>query len=159
MLNKLKALIKKLVNGGGKSGFTLIEIVIVLAIAGLIFVIVFFAVSQAQAARRDTERKSAASRMLAAGSQYSSNNQGSVPCDGWLGGDACSGAASFFDVGNGDPATGTWTFSDAATDAAGEIYFNAGSTCSGNAFAVGTARQFAVKVYQEKGTAYCIDSE
>lgn len=43
-------------------GFTLIEIVLVLAIAGLILVIVFLAVAGAQRARRDTGRKDAVNR-------------------------------------------------------------------------------------------------
>lgn len=62
-------------------GFTLIEIVLVLAIAGLIFVIVFLAVQGAQRGRRDTERKSAAGRLLAAATQVSSNLRGDLPGD------------------------------------------------------------------------------
>lgn len=57
-------------------GFTLIEIVLVLAIAGLIFALVFLAVAGAQRARRDTERKSSAARMIAAAEQLASNHNG-----------------------------------------------------------------------------------
>ncbi len=49
-----------------KSGFTLIEIVIVLAIAALIMVIVFVAVQGALSARRNDQRRSDARRVLAA---------------------------------------------------------------------------------------------
>ena len=49
-----------------KSGFTLIEIVIVLAIASLIMVIVFVAVQGALSARRNDQRRSDARRVLAA---------------------------------------------------------------------------------------------
>ena len=57
-------------------GFTLIEIVLVLAIAGLIMVIVFLAVAGAQRARRDTQRRTDAGRFLAAIEQCASNNNG-----------------------------------------------------------------------------------
>jgi prepilin-type N-terminal cleavage/methylation domain-containing protein len=49
-----------------KSGFTLIEIVIVLSIASLIMVLVFVAVSGASVARRNDQRRSDARRVLAA---------------------------------------------------------------------------------------------
>ena len=59
-------------------GFTLIEIVIVLAIAALILAAVFIGVQGAQAARRDSQRKSDAARMIAAGESYASNNSGDI---------------------------------------------------------------------------------
>lgn len=62
-------------------GFTLIEIVLVLAIAGLILVIVFLAVSGAQKSRRDTQRKSDVSRIAAAMENYASNNNGTYPAN------------------------------------------------------------------------------
>jgi prepilin-type N-terminal cleavage/methylation domain-containing protein len=62
-----------------KSGFTLIEIVIVLAIAALIMVIVFVAVQGAQRSRRDTTARNSASQALAAMEQYASNNSGTYP--------------------------------------------------------------------------------
>lgn len=62
-----------------KKGFTLIEVVIVLAIAALIMVIVFLAVQGAQRAQRDNNLKSLAGRTLAAAEQYSSNNSNNYP--------------------------------------------------------------------------------
>ncbi len=62
-------------------GFTLIEIVLVLAIAGLIMVIVFLAVSGAQKARRDTQRKNDLSRVGTMLEQFASNNDGKYPED------------------------------------------------------------------------------
>ena len=61
-----------------KSGFTLIEIVIVLAIAALIMVIVFVAVSGAQRSRRDSEKRSVAASVLASISQCASDNSGKI---------------------------------------------------------------------------------
>lgn len=65
-----------------RSGFTLIEVVITLAIAGLIFIVVFLAVSQAQQARRNQQRKNDASRFLAGLEQFASNNGGEYPGEG-----------------------------------------------------------------------------
>lgn len=64
-----------------QKGFTLIEIVLVLAIAGLIFVIVFLAVSQAQASRRDTQRQNDLNRIGAQLEQAAGNNRGDYPSE------------------------------------------------------------------------------
>lgn len=48
-------------NGGG---FTLIEVVLVLAIGGLIFLLAFLAFGQATQNRRDTQRRSDAARVI-----------------------------------------------------------------------------------------------
>ena len=61
-----------------KSGFTLIEIVIVLAIAALIMVIVFVAVQGAQRSRRDAAMRAAASNAVAALVACAGNNSGNV---------------------------------------------------------------------------------
>src|SRR4051812_20141168 len=60
-------------------GFTLIELVIVLAIAALILAGVLIAVSGAQKSRRDTQRKDDASKIASYLEQYASNNSGSYP--------------------------------------------------------------------------------
>jgi len=65
-----------------EKGFTLIEIVLVMAIAGLIMVIVFLALSGAQKSRRDTQRKNDNARFLSQLESYASNNNGSYPT-GW----------------------------------------------------------------------------
>lgn len=57
-----------------KSGFTLIEIVIVLSIASLIMVGVFFGVNGALVAQRDSERKTYARELLAGLATYRGNN-------------------------------------------------------------------------------------
>ena len=71
-----------------KSGFTLIEIVIVLAIAALIIVIVFVAVQGAQRSRRDTAMRSAASRAVAGLIACAGNNSGAVAstCESYISG-------------------------------------------------------------------------
>ena len=61
-----------------KKGFTLIEVVIVLAIAALILVIVFLAVQGAQKSQRDNAAKQGASRAIAAAQNYLSDNGNSL---------------------------------------------------------------------------------
>jgi prepilin-type N-terminal cleavage/methylation domain-containing protein len=60
-------------------GFTIIEVVLVLAIAGLIFLIVFLALPALQRSQRDTQRKNDQSRFMSQLTQYQSNRQGSLP--------------------------------------------------------------------------------
>ena len=69
MLNKTK----------DSKGFTIIEVMIVLAIAGLIMIIVFLAIPALQRNSRNTERKSDAARIASAVSNFVSNNNGTVP--------------------------------------------------------------------------------
>jgi prepilin-type N-terminal cleavage/methylation domain-containing protein len=67
-----------------KKGFTLIEIVIVLAIAALIMVVVFFAVQGAQRSQRNQTRKDAANRVKAAMVTARGNNNGGTVTDAVL---------------------------------------------------------------------------
>jgi prepilin-type N-terminal cleavage/methylation domain-containing protein len=60
-------------------GFTIIEVMIVLAIAGLIMVIVFIAVPQLQRNQRDNARQNIANRIKAEIESYAGNNQGTYP--------------------------------------------------------------------------------
>jgi prepilin-type N-terminal cleavage/methylation domain-containing protein len=62
-----------------RSGFTLIEVVLVLAIGGLIFLLAFIAFQQVSANRRDTQRRSDALRMSAELQNYSGDNNGAYP--------------------------------------------------------------------------------
>lgn len=62
-----------------KKGFTIIEVVLVLAIAGLIFLMVFIALPALQRSQRDTQRSNDISRLSSALTQYQSNNRGAIP--------------------------------------------------------------------------------
>lgn len=62
-----------------RSGFTIIEVVLVLAIAGLIFLMVFIALPQLQRAQRDTQRKQDISKLQSAITAYQGNNNGRLP--------------------------------------------------------------------------------
>lgn len=62
-----------------EGGFTIIEVLIVLAIAGLIMLIVFLAVPALQRSSRNTQRKNDASAISSAVANFISNNGGSLP--------------------------------------------------------------------------------
>lgn len=64
-----------------RKGFTIIEVVLVLAIAGLIFMAVFIALPALQRSQRDNRRKQDVGRVLQALQQYQSNNNGRVPTE------------------------------------------------------------------------------
>ncbi|MBI3983804.1 type II secretion system protein [Candidatus Microgenomates bacterium] len=157
-MEKLRELLKKLLGKKSEQGFTLIEVVIVLAIAGLIFVIVFLAVSSAQRSRRDNARQDAANRMLAAAEQYAGSKNGAYP----------TVVADFDNVfnnnGNPDNSGTTWTrlISVAAVPPAiGTLYFSVGSAgCSadGTVPAAGTGRVARVQTKLESGVLYCRDN-
>lgn len=72
-----------------KKGFTLIEVVLVMAIGALIILVVLQAVTAARRSQRDNARKSHAGQISAALEQYASNNNGLYPGNG-------SGFAQFY---------------------------------------------------------------
>ena len=59
-----------------KKGFTIIEVVLVLAIAGLIFLMVFLALPALQRAQRDTQRKQDVAMVVTALHNWKANNKG-----------------------------------------------------------------------------------
>ena len=65
-----------------KKGFTIIEVVLVLAIAGLIFLMVFLALPNLQRSQRDTQRRDDLARLQTAITNYQSNNRGKLPGTG-----------------------------------------------------------------------------
>jgi prepilin-type N-terminal cleavage/methylation domain-containing protein len=69
----------QLISGRDSNGFTIIEVVLVLAIAGLIFLMVFLALPALQRSQRDTARKNDVGIVVAALQSYMSNNGGKLP--------------------------------------------------------------------------------
>ena len=63
-----------------KRGFTIIEVVLVLAIAGLIFLMVFIALPALQRSQRNTQRKQDVDRVYAGIIEYQKNNRNRPPC-------------------------------------------------------------------------------
>ena len=93
MLNKLKK---------SNSGFTIIEVMIVLAIAGLILLIVLLAVPALQRNSRNTAIKNDASALTAAVTEFASNNDGAIPTPG---GSSQAGSAVTINNAAGNAAT------------------------------------------------------
>ncbi|NCU43918.1 type II secretion system protein [Candidatus Saccharibacteria bacterium] len=62
-----------------RQGFTIIEVVLVLAIAGLIFLMVFIALPALQRNQRDAQRRQDMSRLKDAIERHKVNNRGQLP--------------------------------------------------------------------------------
>lgn len=149
-----------------EKGFTIIEVVLVLAIAGLIFLIVFLALPALQRSRRDTQRESDAGRVLAQLENYAGNNNGVYP--------TANGAATVPNFGDfitrylpaaeySDPSSGstyTFVYGTAATPALGQMQYATTATCSGeNVQGGGQPRDVVIRVRLESGnTFYCQDN-
>lgn len=135
-----------------EKGFTLIEIVLVLAIAGLLLVIVFLAVSGAQKSRRDSQRKNDLSRLAAAIENYASNTNGNYPSS------LTSGAfTSYVPTNFADPSSNAGYLTIAAGNN-GAVTFSLGSGTACDGAAVTGGRQYVVRMDLEEGTA-CRDNK
>lgn len=148
-------------NAQDKKGFTIIEVVLVLAIAALIFLMVFIALPALQRNQRDQARKQDVTNVAGAVNSYTGNNRGAFPDSTQLEAyveDISDNSAEGVEVRT--PGAGTFTAADAT------IYVTAESTCGtvGADGSVelgdGTARQFTVTTRLESGndSGFCLDS-
>lgn len=146
-----------------EKGFTIIEVVLVLAIAGLIFLIVFLAVPQLQRSRRDTQRRSDVARIGGLLENFAANSGGTYPATGDI-------ATTLDFSGNNllDPQTGaayTYVANPAAgsTPGAGNYTYLVDGRCNdgtnGEIVDNGTTAQriYAVSIGLEGGGAACVD--
>lgn len=62
-----------------QKGFTIVEVSLVLAIAGLIFLMVFIALPALQRSQRDAKRRDDVGELLTAIQKYQNNNRGALP--------------------------------------------------------------------------------
>ena len=97
-------------NTNSKKGFTIIEVVLVLAIAGLIFLMVFVALPALQRSQRDTQRRNDLSRVDTSLVQYQTNNQGTnngsnLPVPGDFPARSDTGFTNAVTPGNNPPST------------------------------------------------------
>lgn len=119
-------------NTNTKQGFTIIEVVLVLAIAGLIFLMVFVALPALQRSQRDTARRNDMSRVDTSLVQYQtnhstdSNNLPSGP-SAWKGTDYIDADAASVPTGSTNSSCGTGTTANAACAFARD-YMNSGSS-------------------------------
>lgn len=151
-------------------GFTIIEVVLVLAIAGLIFLMVFIALPALQRNQRDTQRKNDLSRVQSAINSFQANNRGRVPTAAEI---VATGATGFTDKymkAGGDSFTdpsGTaysFTAETALTTNPHATNFHAisyytNAKCNGEArVAGGGNNKVAVAISLEGGGIYCLNN-
>jgi prepilin-type N-terminal cleavage/methylation domain-containing protein len=153
-------MLKHLQKTKDQKGFTIIEVLIVLAIAGLILLIVFLAVPALQRNSRNTARRNDVSRILGAIQEVADNNQGKIDTT-VLTGTATGTVANA--VGTlGYYQTANITVNAASTTATNtnpdNIAIYVGTTCNGNSLATGTSRQVAVLYAVEPSTQQCTSS-
>ncbi len=108
----------------GKQGFTIIEVLIVLAIAGLIMLIVFLAVPALQRNSRNTQYRTEATRLLSVTAEWINNNNGGLP------------AASGCTTSANPPVTGNCAFATTPNNA--QLIWQLGNLRNITAFNIGT---------------------
>ena len=176
-------------NINSKKGFTIIEVVLVLAIAGLIFLMVFVALPALQRSQRDTARRNDMSRVDTSLIQYQTNNQntgnGDLPADSskWDGvetfdencksSSACRFVQRYMNSGT-DSETNTFKDPDGTyynveigsgawdkniADMDYTVYIRTGAQCSGETAVSAPDRHFAILYRLEGAGIYCIDDQ
>lgn len=145
-------------------GFTIIEVLIVLAIAGLILLIVFLAVPALQRNSRTTQLKNGAAAILSTTNEYVSNNNGAQPTGCTIAGDGTITIS-----GTGTSSTGktqggyTCAFGGGAKTAGnpvGAYNLNVNTKCNGSAVQSAN-RAFAVTFTVETASStvpQCVES-
>lgn len=143
-----------------QKGFTIIEVVLVLAIAGLIFLMVFIALPALQRNQRDSQRRSDVGRFVSQLSSYATNNRGALPDypASFTGGGGFLNSYMKADAGEfNDPTTGNAYTVTNGDPGEGAIQYSRGNICDGeNIGASGQgARQAAVRIKLEGSGYFC----
>jgi len=152
-----------------EKGFTIIEVVLVLAIAGLIFLMVFIALPALQRNQRDTARKSDVASVASGVVAYTGNNRGSFPTTVLLASYVKDVSDNILPNTVAAPSIIVQTApTEASTNVApedGNIWVTPGSECStssvgGQLLSKGTTRQFTVitKLESGGGAYFCQNS-
>ncbi len=167
-----------------EKGFTIIEVVLVLAIAGLIFLMVFIALPALQRNQRDTQRKNDLSRLQTSVTNYSSANRGSLPgttatitWPNFISTYMETNGDTFVDpsgVRSGQTVTGGGTHYEITSNTTAQlgasqnyeasqnqIFSSPGYTCSATDAATiesGGSRKIAFRIALEGGGFYCVNT-
>jgi len=165
-MNTLTAKNKQGLGLSQSNGFTIIEVVLVLAIAALIFLMVFIALPALQRNQRDTARKTIVGKVASAITSYQSNNRGINPANA----KAIKGYVDGKDIGTGNDTQieNEYTINIAALPAGGDTPGSAANDfvqvytkakCADDQKATGgTSRQAAVIIKLENGDALLCQS-
>ena len=144
------------------NGFTIIEVVLVLAIAGLIFLAVFIALPSLQRGQRDNQRRSDAARFASQLQSFATNNNGTMPAND---ADAVNTFVNSYlrkvSEGFKDPKSGNnyvVTMAIGAPTTVGTFYYYRGGKCSGETIKKGGGtRTAAIATPLEGSGVYCQD--
>lgn len=150
MLNKIK--------NRKEEGFTIIEVLIVLAIAGLILLVVFLAVPALQRNSRNTSLKNDVQNVLGGVSEYQNVNSGAMPT-------AVSGTGTVNFTGGtatsikiqGTTAVTTVTTAPTSAITAGTIQVKLGTRCDGVANARAVSAYYSLET-SSSSSLQCQDS-
>lgn len=144
-----------------EKGFTIIEVVLVLAIAGLIFLMVFIALPALQRNQRDTARKADVGAVSSAVVSYTGNNRGKFPDTTGLGTYVTEKSENTTSIVVADPAGGLKD----VTAGDGVIVVTDKSTCDESTatkmtLKASTSRKFTVvtKLESGGGAYFCQDN-
>lgn len=153
-------------------GFTIIEVVLVLAIGALIFLMALLAFPALQRSQRDTQRKNDLAKLGTAVSNYQSNNRNALPSSfgavtvagSWnnmvsryitVNGEAYTDPSGTDYIITQDTGANLPTF-DAASP---RIYVAVGSTCNGEALQGGAGtRRVAFRMVLEGNGVACVNN-
>lgn len=150
-----------------QKGFTIIEVVLVLAIAALIFLMVFIALPSLQRGQRDTQRRDDLGRISTQVTNYQSANRGKIPTSSdlssfvvkYLGGTGLATGDEY-----ADPEADSYTFTTGTGDpTAAQINYQTNRVCGTDGAATNTgasSRNYVLRVKLEgQTTPYCLDNK
>ena len=146
-----------------KKGFTIIEVVLVLAIAGLIFLMVFVALPALQRGQRDSQRRSDISRFMSQVNSYQTNNGGRVPSADkdamgkFLNNYMKRSSGEFVDPQSGN----NYTVGFSGNPSTSHIIYATQTKCNGEEFTSAglKKRAVAVRIKLEGSGIYCQDNQ
>lgn len=145
------------VRANSKRGFTLIEVILVLAIAALIFLMIFVALPALQASQRDTSRKQDVSIVASAVTKYTSGERKSITAS-----TSNADLQAYVDSLDQYDITNVTIQSNLSSDpGVTDVFVYPSAQCDGSGVTSsgGNARKSAVRVELDKdGTFYCVDA-
>jgi prepilin-type N-terminal cleavage/methylation domain-containing protein len=155
-----------------QTGFTIIEVVLVLAIAGLIFLMVFIALPALQRNQRDTQRKADMGRLSTALVNYTNSNRGTLPTNytTFSGQYLTTGGDTFLDPAGAPSGSTATTYQFVALDnqeltksysaSQNTIYYTPGYSCGDTSATVvtGGSRKVAFRMALEGGGYDCVNN-
>lgn len=150
-----------------EGGFTIIEVLIVLAIAGLIMLIVFLAVPALQRNSRNTQRKNDVSALLSGMAESVNNNSGTLPAAAANLGSGGTGTITGASGNNVDVKLGYYTADNVSitatvpasnTSTEEKVIIVEKAKCNGNVAVAGPSRGYVALYTVEKSSQQCQES-